>query len=72
MSELKVRGSIRRIHKIGGSYLIVIPHKLVKKFNIKAGDFADVINSNNTIIIRPIKIVEEKYNHNKKRGILDG
>ncbi|MFO8085385.1 MAG: AbrB/MazE/SpoVT family DNA-binding domain-containing protein [Desulfobacterales bacterium] len=54
--------------KIRKNYQLTIPRNLRKKFNLAEGDYVEVETRNESIVIRPVKVIhpDQEYFYTKK------
>ncbi len=54
--------------KVKNNYQITIPQKLRKKLNLTVGDFLEIEDQNNEIVIKPVKLVhpDQEYFYTKE------
>jgi len=53
-------GTITKIYRQTNSLALIIPAEIVKKFNLKKGQYVAWDIENEKIVIKPLSVVEEK------------
>lgn len=49
----KTKAITRKLHKVGGGYMVVIPSELVEKNKLKVGDKLGVVVDSLVVIVSP-------------------
>ena len=64
----KIRGALMDLVKVKRHYQITLPSSLRKKFNLAEGDYMEVEDKGEGILIKPVKVIhpDQEYFYTKE------